>query len=73
MNPPRMPQDEFAELSFCPDPVPNETGGYKPFTEVYGTDTTDNARPSLTKKAAPTENDKKNAKYFVAGTKSLNY
>ena len=45
-SPVRMPAEEFAKLKRFPDPVPNDTGHYKPFSEVYGTTTTEDHRPS---------------------------
>ena len=48
INPPRLPEGLFEELHFVPDPVPGADGvTYKNFHEVYGTNTTDEARPSL--------------------------
>lgn len=43
----RMPQETFNKLSYLPDPVPGEDGHYRPFTEVFGTATTEEHRPSL--------------------------
>ena len=48
--PPRLPHEDFQKLSFLPDPVPQEDGHYKPFDSVYGTDTSEEHRPSLQKR-----------------------
>lgn len=48
--PPRLPPDVFSQLHAFPDPVPGEDGHYKGFEEVYGTDTTEEYRPSLQQK-----------------------
>ncbi len=63
-----MSPEVFAELHFIPDPVPgDDKTRYKDFSEVYGTETTDSARPGLKNKPLPTENDKANKDLFVAG------
>ncbi len=68
LNPVRMPADVFADLNFIPDPVPVSDGDkYKDFADVYGTETTDSARPGLKNKPLPTVNDKANKDLFVAG------
>ena len=46
-KPVRMPLDVFKSISYLPDPVPGEDGHYLPFSEVYGTNTTEQHRPSL--------------------------
>ena len=45
-RPPRLPKDVFDTLKHIPDPV-REVNVYKPFSEVYGTETTEKDRPSL--------------------------
>lgn len=67
INPPRLPHDVFEQLSFLPDPVLGCNRRFKPFTEVYGTDTSDSDRPSLHNKPELTERDKKFKSMFVAG------
>lgn len=67
INPPRLPHDVFEQLSFLPDPVLGCDGRFKPFTEVYGTETSDSDRPSLHKKPELTERDKKFKTMLVAG------
>lgn len=67
MNPPRLPPADFDELCFLPDPVLNEAREYKDLAEVYGTDTSDSDRPGLAHTPQPTDADKENKKYFVAG------
>ena len=47
-----MPADVFETLSSLPDPVPDGTGHYKSFTDLYGKETTDEHLPSLKEKAA---------------------
>ena len=47
-RPPRLPP----ETSFIPDLIPQADGHYKPFEEVYGTMTTEQFRPSLSKRSA---------------------
>ena len=42
-----MPRELFVLLHHLPDPVPGEEGHYKPFSEVFGTFTTEEYRPSL--------------------------
>ncbi len=67
LNPLRLTTEEYAELHFIPDPVPTKDGKYKEFSEVYGTETTDSARPGLKNNPVLTENDKVNRALFVAG------
>ena len=38
--------ETFDKLSYLPDSVPGEDGHYRPFSEVYGTPTTEEHRPS---------------------------
>ena len=46
-----MPLDKFAQIKRFPDPVLNTTTGhYKPFSEVYGTATSEDDRPSIKEK-----------------------
>ncbi|XP_013398525.1 uncharacterized protein LOC106165000 [Lingula anatina] len=45
---PRLPAEVFSQLNNFPDPVLDSTGEhYKPFSEVYGSETDESARPSL--------------------------
>ena len=46
-KPIRMPSELFDQLHHLPDPIPCPDGHYKPFSEVYGTPTTEEFRPSL--------------------------
>ncbi len=62
-----MPAADFAQLHFIPDPMPGDEGKYKEFSDVYGTKTTDSARPALKNMPVLTENDKANKDLFVAG------
>ena len=39
--------EAFRDLHHLPDPLPGEEGHYAPFSEVYGTATTEQHRPSL--------------------------
>jgi len=48
-KPPKLPSDVFQTISFIPDPVPGDEGHYKCFSDVYGTDTTEEHCPSLKK------------------------
>ena len=49
-KPPHLPQEIFKQIKFLPDPMPVEEGHYKPFSEVYGTTTSEEHCPSSTKK-----------------------
>ncbi|WAR27915.1 hypothetical protein MAR_013619 [Mya arenaria] len=69
INPPRIPEELFKELYFVPDPTVN-TNGYTPFDELYGTETDDSGRPSLTLKPQSTERDKKFRK-LLTGRKTM--
>ena len=51
-RPPGLPPATFAKISFIPDPIPQVDGHYKLFEEVYGTVTTKEFRPSLSKRSA---------------------
>ncbi|WAR16033.1 hypothetical protein MAR_030627 [Mya arenaria] len=53
INPPRIPEELFKELYFVPDSTVN-ANGYTPFDELYGTETDDSGRPSLTLKPQST-------------------
>ncbi|CAH1269408.1 Hypp4174 [Branchiostoma lanceolatum] len=45
---PRLPAEVFSQLKEFPDPMLDNTGEhYRPFTEVYGSETTEADRPSL--------------------------
>ena len=44
---PRLTADMFEELHFLPDPVVQPNGDMGNFDDLYGTETTDNDRPSL--------------------------
>ncbi len=46
-KPVRMDPKLFESLQYLPDPVPGNDDHYKRFTEVYGTPTTEEHRPSL--------------------------
>lgn len=52
-NPPRLPTDVFSTIHHLPDPIPNGDK-YKDFEEVYGTQTSENHRPSLSSPGAKT-------------------
>ncbi|XP_053405192.1 uncharacterized protein LOC123536040 [Mercenaria mercenaria] len=66
LNPPRLPHEVFDELHFLPDPIPDGDNHYKPFNEVYGTETVDNHRPSLKLRPELSDRDKKHKSLFVA-------
>ena len=46
-KPIRMDRERFKSIHFLPDPVMGSDDHYAPFTNVYGTDTTENEHPSL--------------------------
>ena len=46
-TPVRMPMDTFKKIHHLPDPVLGADGHYRPFCEVFGTDTTEEHRLSL--------------------------
>src|SRR6266542_2547634 len=46
---PRLPQEVFKELSHLLDPLLESAEKYKGFSELYGTNTTEEHRPSLGK------------------------
>jgi len=43
----RISKETFSKLHYLPDPVPREDDHYKSFDELFGTDTTEVHRPSL--------------------------
>ena len=47
-----MPLDTFNNIHHLPDPIPSEDGHYTPFSEVYGSSTTEQHRPSMQVKRA---------------------
>ena len=49
--PPRLPADVFKKLNHLPDPMPGSEGHYKHFSEVFGTVTSEEHRPSSTRKS----------------------
>jgi len=48
-KPPCLPVEKFALLNHLPDPVMASDGHYKKFSDVFGTNTTEEQRPSLQK------------------------
>ncbi|XP_065895962.1 uncharacterized protein [Dysidea avara] len=48
-KPPKLPTEIFQSINFIPDPVPGEEGHYRCFSDVYGTDTSEEHCPSLKK------------------------
>lgn len=72
LNPVRMQEEIFRELSFLPDPVSSPTGGFKAFTEVFGTDTNDSDRPGLKENPTASDRDKK-FKALLVGSKFCKY
>ena len=46
-KPVRMDSERFKSIHFLPDPVMGSDDHYVPFTDVYGTDTSENECPSL--------------------------
>ena len=68
INPPRLPEGLFEELHFVPDPVPGADGvTYKDFHEVYGTNTTDEGRPSLLDAEPVSARDRQFKNLLIAG------
>lgn len=49
-KPPRLPLDWFSKLGHLPDPVPGDDGHYKRFEVVFKTATTEEHRPSRSRK-----------------------
>ncbi|XP_046341796.2 uncharacterized protein LOC124122725 [Haliotis rufescens] len=68
INLPRLPDDEFEQLNFIPDPVVSPESGdkFEEFHSVYGTDTTDSARPSLSSVTMSSIREKQNRKILTA-------
>ena len=48
-TPPRLFPETFNELHSLPDPMPAEENHYKTFGELFGKETSDMHKPSLTK------------------------
>ena len=46
-KPPRLNDQDFKRLNLLPDPIPGTDDHYKEFSEVFGTETTEGAMPSL--------------------------
>ena len=46
-KPVRMAPSKFESIEFLPDPIPGDDGHYKTFADVYGSETTEEHRPSL--------------------------
>lgn len=46
-KPVNLSMDIFAQLKHLPNPIPREDGHYRPFTEVFGSSTSGEYRPSL--------------------------
>ena len=67
LNPVRLSEELFSQLHFLPDPMLGPDGNtYLPFEDVYGTETTDEGRPSLSAKPQATANDKLRKGLLVA-------
>ena len=49
-DPPRLPESVFTSLRHLPDPMPGVDDHYKPFSEVFEKETTEEHRPSLKRK-----------------------
>ena len=45
-----MDSERFKGINFLPDPVAGSDNHYVPFADMYGIDTSDNERPSLTQR-----------------------
>ncbi|XP_061174856.1 uncharacterized protein LOC133183999 [Saccostrea echinata] len=69
LNPPRLPDDVFRGLHFVPDPTQDENGQYKDFQDLYGTETNDMNRPSMTGKHGESSERDKKFKAVLVGTK----
>lgn len=52
-KPPRLPQEIFNTLHYIPDPI-HDGNVHKPFSDIYGTITTEKDRPSLNSSAEKT-------------------
>ena len=48
-KPIRLPREVFDRISFLPDPMPQNDGHYKEYKDIFGTETTEDHRPSLQK------------------------
>ncbi|KAK6182622.1 hypothetical protein SNE40_010264 [Patella caerulea] len=46
-HPPTLPESVFSSVYWLPDPVPGSEGHYKSFSDLYGTVTSEEHRPSL--------------------------
>lgn len=64
-KPVRLPADVFKSLRHLPLPMPGEDGHYAPFSEVFGTQTSEH-RPSLTSSST-----KKNTLPFYASVQHV--
>ena len=53
-KPVRLPQEVFEKIKSFPDPMPGTDDHYLPFSEVYGSDTTEVHRPSTKRKKQST-------------------
>ena len=51
-RPPRLPPDVFGDLKYLPDPMSGDDGHGKSFQDIYGTETSEEDRPSLQKRPA---------------------
>ena len=67
-----MDNERFKGINVLPDPVMGSDNHYVPFADVYGTDTSDNERPSLTQRRkmktltySPSEQHARNAGVLV--------
>ena len=49
-DPPRLSESVFRSLRHLPDPMPSDDDHYKPFSEIFGKETTEEHRPSLKRK-----------------------
>lgn len=67
LNPPRLDDQTFAKLRFLPDPIVNESGEYKEYRDLYGTNTDERDMPSRKQKAVSTDRDKKFKSLLTAG------
>ena len=72
INPLRMPNEVFNSLHFLPYPLLDPSSQkYKPFDQIYGKETTDTNRPSLTSKPGKPTADVETHNLFVAGVFSF--
>jgi hypothetical protein len=65
-KPVRLPLDIFNKLSHLPHPTPGDDNHYAPFSEVFGTDTSEEHRPSCNVKQS-----KKNTLPFYASVQHV--